>query len=160
MSQLDPKFFKPFVDGTINTLKIQCDVVAKHVQPFIKGTKPQPDFAIAGVIGITSSAFNGNIVLCFPEEVFLRLMSKMLGEEYKEITNDLQDGAAELLNIIFGQAKTLLNNQGYVIQKAIPSVIRGNKLVTTTLTRTRVIVLPFQTEFGDFQVEICSENTV
>src|SRR3954464_11630819 len=100
MAQLDARFFKPFVDGTINTLKTQCNVVPTPGSPFIKGTKQQPDFSIAGVIGITSTAFNGTITLCFPEKVFLGAMSKMLGTEFPEITSDLQDGAAELLNII------------------------------------------------------------
>jgi hypothetical protein len=48
-------------------------------------------------------------------------MGKMLGEEFKAITQDLQTGAAELLNIIFGSAKVVLNEQGYAIQKAIPT---------------------------------------
>ena len=160
MTELNPKFFKPFIEGTINTFKIQCSVEAKHGLPYIKGTKPQPDFSIAGVIGITSTAFNGNIVLCFPEQVFLGLISKMLGEDFKEITSELQDGASELLNIIFGQAKTLLNNQGYTIEKAIPSVIRGKQLITSAHSRNRVIVLPFNTEFGEFCVEICSDSSL
>ena len=154
---LDVKFFKPFIEGTINTLKIQCSLEITPAKPFIKGTQPQPDFAIAGIIGMTSSAFNGTISLCFPSEVFLGVMSKMLGEEFKVINQDLQDGVAELLNIIFGQAKIALNNQGYTIQKAIPTVIRGEKIVTTAISKGTVMVLPFDVPFGQFQIEICSE---
>lgn len=157
MAQLDVKFFKPFVEGTMNTLKIQCGVDINSDKPFIKGTQPQPAFAIAGVIGITSTAFNGTITLCFPEQAFLGVMSKMLGENFTVITQELQDGVAELLNIIFGQAKVILNNQGYIIQKAIPTVVRGQQIVTSSVTSGPVIVLPFKTNVGEFQVEICSE---
>ncbi len=160
MAQLDVRFFKPFIEGTINTLKIQCGIEAKPDKPFIKGQKEQPEFAIAGVIGITSNAFNGTITLCYPEKVFLGVMSKMLGEEYKEITKDLQDGVAELLNIIFGQAKITLSNQGFTIQKAIPTVVRGHQLTTSVLSSGPVMVLPFQTEMGEFHVEICSESAM
>ncbi len=160
MSQLDVRFFKPFVEGAMNTLKTQCGLTAQAQKPFIKGQQPQPDIAIAGIIGITSTAFNGTITLCFPEAVFLGAMSKMLGEEFKEVTNDLQDGVAELLNIIFGQAKVVLNHQGHTIQKAIPTVVRGEKLSTRSMSTSLVIVLPFKTELGEFIIEVCSETSL
>jgi chemotaxis protein CheX len=157
MAQLDTKFFKPFVEGTIKTLEVQCGLKITPEKPFFKDQKPYTEFAIAGVIGINSNAFNGTITLCFPEKVFLGIMEKMLGEKFTEINQDLQDGASELLNIIFGQAKTTLNNQGYTIQKAIPTVVRGTNIITSALSKTRVVVLPFKLDFGEFHVEICSE---
>lgn len=157
MSKFDVKFFNPFILGTIKTLNTQCNLEITTDKPFIKGTQPQPLYAIAGVIGITSTAFNGTITLCFPENVFLGVMSKMLGEEYKEINKELQDGAGELLNIIFGQAKTTLSDQGYSIQKAIPTVIRGSAITTTLLSKDPTLVLPFKAEFGIFHVEISTD---
>jgi chemotaxis protein CheX len=85
-------------------------------------------------------------------------MNNMLSENYTEITSDLQDGAGELLNIIFGHAKRVLNTQGYEIQKAIPSIIRGQNLEAKHLTSNPVIVLPFLTDKGEFYIEICSET--
>ncbi len=38
-------------------------------------------------------------------------MGGMLGEEIKEINQDIQDGAGELLNIIFGFTKRVLNKK-------------------------------------------------
>ena len=157
VGQLDAKFFKPFIEGAINTLKIQCGLTATTEKPFIKGQTPQPDFAIAGMIGITSVGFNGSITICFPKAVFLGVMSKMLGEECKEITEDLQDGVAELLNMIFGQAKIVLNAQGHAIQMAIPSVVRGDKISTRSMSKSTVIVMPIMTPVGEFHVEVCSE---
>lgn len=158
MTRLDAHFFKPFVDGTINTIKTMTSYEVSPLKPFIKGSREQPEFAIAGVIGLTSSAFNGSITLCFPKKVFLGIISRMLGEDFKEITEDMQDGAAELLNIIYGHAKAILNNQGYTIQKAIPTVIVGNALKTTHLGRNPTMVLAFETELGELHVEISSES--
>lgn len=157
MSQLDPKFFRPFVDGTLVTLKTACQLEAKAKKPFIKGTAPQPDFDIAGVIGMTSDAFVGTITICFPEKLYLAAMSNMLGETFTEITADLQDGAAELLNMIFGHAKVVLNQQGYTIQKAIPTVVRGKGLQTTHSGKSTVMILPFAFEAGELHIEICGE---
>ncbi len=156
---LDAAFFKPFVDGAMKTLEVSCQLKATPQKPFLKGSQQQPEFAIAGVIGLTSAKFKGNITLCFPEKVFLAAMSRMLGEEFKQLTDELQDGVAELLNMIYGQAKVVLNQHGHAIEKAIPSVIRGEKVRTAALSSTPVMVLPFQTEFGEFHIEICSEAT-
>ncbi|MDR3608377.1 MAG: chemotaxis protein CheX [Oligoflexia bacterium] len=155
---MDALFFKPFVEGTLRTLRVQCNLEAKHEKPFIKGKAPQPQFDIAAVIGVTSSAFNGTITICFPEAVFLQLMSNMLGEKQTEITKDLEDGAAELLNIIFGQAKIVLTGQGYTVEKAIPTVIRGTNLKTSHSADHPVIVLPFKTSAGEFDIEIVTER--
>jgi chemotaxis protein CheX len=158
MQTLDARFFKPFVDGALRTLEVTCSVKATSEKPFIKGTQPQPEFAIAGVIGITSPKFNGTITLCFPEKVFLEVMSKMLGEKYTSITNELTDGVAELLNIIYGQAKSVLNQQGYSVEKAIPTVVKGAQLQTSLASQSKAMVLPFKTEVGEFHIEICSES--
>ncbi len=156
--KLDPTFFKPFVDGTLHTLKVSCSLEAKGLKPFIKGKAPQPSFDIAGVIGLTSSGFVGTISICFPEKVYLTAMSNMLGEKFAVITPELQDGAAELLNMIFGHAKVVLNQQGHTIQKAIPTVIRGIGLQTTYMGKPLVVVLPFSTDVGEIHIEICADQ--
>ncbi len=158
MSKLDANFFKPFVDGTLKTLKIQCQMNAEAEKPFIKGSQSQSQFDLAAIIGITSESFSGSITLCFPERLFLALMSNMIGETYTTITDELQSGAGELLNIIFGTAKVVLNQQGYTLQKALPTVIRGANLQSSHSGTNPVIVLPFKTEFGDFIMEISTEN--
>jgi chemotaxis protein CheX len=160
MSQLDAAFFKPFVEGTKHILKVSCQLEAVPGKPFVKkkGNKSELNVEIAGVIGLTSSNFTGTITLCFPAGFYLTMMSNMLGEEFKEITDDLQDGAAELLNMIFGHAKVLLNQQGHTIQKAIPTVIRGSNLQTTHMGNSLVMVLPFSVGVGEFNIEICAED--
>jgi CheY-specific phosphatase CheX len=155
---MDVRFFKPFVEATIKTLKVQCNTDATHEKPFIKGTKPQPDFDLAAVIALTSNAFNGTITLSFTKSTFLGVMSGMLGEKYEEITPELEDGAAELLNIIFGQAKLTLTQEGYTVEKAIPTVIRGAGLKTKIASSQPVIVLPFATASGIFEIEIVAEG--
>lgn len=157
MSKMDVNFFKPFVDGTLETLKVMCNLEAKPGKPFFKGQGPKLDTEIAALIGLASTAFAGNIALSFTKPTFLGIMKGMLGEDHKEITTELQDGAGELLNIIFGHAKRVLNTQGYDIQKAIPSIIRGQNIEAIHITTTPVIVLPFLTPTGEFHIEICAE---
>jgi CheY-specific phosphatase CheX len=82
----------------------------------------------------------------------------MLGEKHSEITQELEDGAAELLNIIFGQAKVAMTELGYAVEKAIPTVIRGAGLTTKIVSAQPVIVLPFATASGVFEIEIVAEG--
>lgn len=154
MLQLDVGFLKPFVDGTLKTLKDQCQLEATPLPPFLKGTKEQVPFDIVGIIGITSATFKGSISLCFTKPVFLMLMSNMLNEAHHEITRDLEDGAAELLNIIFGDAKITLNESGHEIAMAIPTVVKGHNVSSGYFTKGgAVVVLPFKTKAGELYIE-------
>ena len=157
MNSVDAMFIKPFIDGALNTLQVQCAVSASEKPPFLKGRAPEPALAIAGEIRIASDRFTGTIRIGFSEPVFLGLMERMLGERFPSITPELQDGAAELLNMIYGQAKIVLNQNGYSIEKAIPSVLTGEALAAPLPEGAKVIVLPFATPFGDFQIEIRGE---
>jgi chemotaxis protein CheX len=157
--RFDVNFINPFIEGTIETLKIQCGFVTINAgKPYSKGQGPQPSSDLAAVIGLTSTAFNGSVAICFPEEVFLAIMEKMLGEKYTTITQDVEDGASELLNIIFGQAKKSLNALGYAIDRAVPTIVRGESLNVFHLTRSPTIMLPFESEVGAFHIEIVTEK--
>lgn len=152
---MDVNFLNPFIDGALQTLKVQCNVEARPGKMFRKGTeKSDVRVDIAGVIGITSDAFKGSISIGFPAATFLGIMGRMLGEKYEKITKDVEDGAGELLNIIFGAAKRVLNEKGYALQKAIPSVITGQGIEVHHITAAPTIVIPFETELGLFQIEI------
>lgn len=155
---MNVQFFAPFIQGTLSVLRIQCTLDCKPAKPFIKGTHDQDDISIAAIIGLNCESFNGLIVIAFPKAVFLKAMGNMFGEVLHEITDDMQDGASELLNMIYGQAKIVLNDQGFGISRALPSVIRGEKLRLYQDTSSKVFVLPFTCEAGTFYVEICTEG--
>ncbi|RZA03108.1 MAG: chemotaxis protein CheX, partial [Proteobacteria bacterium] len=109
---------------------------------------------IAGMIGITSPVFSGSIAICFPEAMFLLLMSRMLGEPCPEITKDMEDGAGEILNMIYGHAKKVLNEKGFSFEKAIPTVVRAADLKLSHMNDQGTILLPFRAEEGTFHMEI------
>jgi chemotaxis protein CheX len=106
-----------------------------------------------------SDQFNGSIALCFPAGVFIKIYNAMLGETTTEITQESEDAAGELLNIIFGQAKAILNNKkGYTIRSAIPTVLSGQKLRVHSLSPDNTIMLPFETPHGIFHIEVSTES--
>ncbi len=110
---------------------------------------------IGAVVGLTGKSFRGLLTLGFTNEMYLKLMSKMLSTEYKEVTSDIEDGPAEILNMILGQFKCSLNEKDFGIVPAIPSTIRGLSLkISTPYTKDSTTILFFKSEFGDFYIEM------
>jgi chemotaxis protein CheX len=153
--KIDVNFINPFLVATIGVLKIQANVIAKPGQPFKCGPKDRYFGDVSGVIGLVSEAFVGAVVLSFPEKTFLAIMSSMLGEPLQQLSQEIVDGAGELTNIIFGQAKLVLNEQGYGIKTAIPTVVTGSNHTIQTQASGPRVALPFESTAGPFTVEIC-----
>ncbi len=147
-------FFVPFIHGTISSLKVQCNIDAKANKPFNKTEANNLPFDIAGIVGITSKTINGTYSIVFKEAVFLKLASKMFDENITTLQPGIEDLVAELVNITLGSAKQQLNAQGHGIQMAIPAVIKGSNVRTAGPRSHRVIVVPFESEIGNFHVEI------
>ena len=152
--KLDVSFVNPFIEGAVNTFRIQCATELVPEKMYVKGKTSKLKVGIAGVIGLTSKGFNGSIAICYPKEMFLKLMERMLGESFPDITSDLEDGAGELLNMIFGHAKTILNEQGHAIEKAIPTIVRGDQLEVRHLTQSTTLVIPFTSDIGPIHIEV------
>ncbi|RZA05874.1 MAG: chemotaxis protein CheX [Proteobacteria bacterium] len=153
--RIDVNFINPFIEGTIQTLGVQCQTPIAPDRPARKGQGTDTFRTdIAGIIGITSPVFTGSIAICFPESMFLLLMSRMLGEPCPEITKDMEDGAGEILNMIYGHAKKVLNEKGFSFEKAIPTVVRAPGLILSQINEQGTILLPFRAEEGSFHMEI------
>ncbi len=152
---LDTQFIDPFLTAVIHVLKIQASVDVSPGKIALKTPNTKTSGDISGIIGIISDTFNGSVVISFPEETFLKIMTNMLGEEVTELNQDIVDGAGELTNIIFGQAKITLNEKGYGIHTAIPSVVTGKNHSLSAQTKGPVVMVNFESTAGPFCVEIC-----
>lgn len=157
--KLDVSFINPFVEGTMHVLKVQAQMTSTPEKPLLKGPATSSlKIDIASLIGITSANFNGGVAICFPDNVYLAIMSNMFGETYTEITKDIEDGAGEILNMIFGHAKKILNERGHTFEMALPTVVRANNLQLNHTGTAGTIILPFKTEAGPFYLEISTEK--
>ncbi len=152
---LDDNFTKPFIQSTVATFKVQfnldCEIL--QITPPSK-INPEIKVDIAGIIGWVSKAFQGSITICFPKKVFLSAMTIMMGEECTEINEELEQGAAELVNIIFGHAKKSLNEQGHTIETALPNVIRGQGIDVRPASAKESVLVEFKSAIGSFYIQI------
>lgn len=152
--QVEQDLIESFRTGTTVTMEVQCQVQLKAGEPYVKTQQNRVIHDIAATMGLMSKTLTGSVALGFKEDVFLKIVSKMLGEKYDAVTTEVEDGCGELLNIIFGQAKKILNDKGHTFGKTLPSIFVGHSLRVRQLTPSPTIILPFESSEGLFHVEI------
>jgi len=155
--RIDVRFINPFLQATINIFELQTQTIFKPQKPRLQDASAAMNAGIIGIVALNGALFRGNIALCFPTDVFLKVYERMLGEKHSEITNETEDAAGELLNMIYGRAKTEWNKEGYEFTPAIPTVLRGEKISVRQQTGGPVILLPFESDLGSFHVEIATQ---
>jgi chemotaxis protein CheX len=157
---LDVELVNPFIQGTKTVLETQANITLQIGKPYLRKRDEKIPMEIAGVIALQCSEFTGSIALCFSSRVFLNIYEALVGERIEAINQESQDAAGELLNMIFGAAKTELNDRkGYTLQKAIPTVLCGDQLRIHHQGSAPTIVLPFEGQIGAFHIEISIEHS-
>ena len=153
---MDVKLINPFIDATINVLETMAFMTVTAGKPYVK----QDNIAVGdvtGVMGLTGVA-HGTIAVTFQENCILTVVSNMLGEKMDTLNEDIADAVGELTNMISGQARKDLAAAGKVFKAAIPSVITGRKHSIRHYTDGPKIAIPFETDGGDFTIEVCFER--
>ena len=153
------KLAAPFVDATKLVMDAQARIRVASRPAYLKEPGERLPTEIAGVISMTSTELTGSFALCFSRATFARIHESMSPGRREIPDAEIEDAAGEWSNVIFGRAKTVLNDQmGYSLEKALPSVLVGDGLVvrhpSRHLSRHPAIVLPFDSLAGPFHVEI------
>ena len=112
---------------------------------------------VSAIIGMTSPKKNLSLAITFSKEAALKMHASMLGEALDEITADVGDAVGELTNIICGQARKTLSDNGIDMDASIPMVIIGENLSIHPMGATSM-VLPFMIDGKTMYVEISVEN--
>lgn len=145
-------FIKAFVDACIRVIFIQSRALSRRGKISLKTTDREIlSGPISGVIKVASPEYPYEIIISFTENCYLNLISAMLGEKQTKITDENRDGATEILNIIYGQAKLVLNQQNALIAPQIPVLHSG---LTYHDDQSNIVVIPFDSDYGEFCIEV------
>lgn len=147
-------FCMHLIRATVHTLKHLCQVDVTPGKPFDRLPQYKYPFDLASTVGITSQDLNGTFVMEFKQDVLLRLASKMFDEPIATYTSEIDDMVSELVNISLGTAKKSLRLEGHIIEMALPTIVKGSDLQAILPKGQRLIVVPFQSEIGEFHVEL------
>lgn len=150
---LDKRLINSFVDGVAHTLQTIANTQVTFGKPFVE-PKFESRGEIAGVVGMVSNDWRATLTLSFPKNAILLILENMLGEKYNEITDEVHDAVGELTNMIYGSAKTSLNDMGYNFEMAIPTVIKG-QFIMLQHSKAATLVIPFKlSNESNFYIEI------
>lgn len=154
--KLDVDFINPFIESSVKTLNAMCGMKDINAgKPYLYNEEEELNIDISGTLVISSPYFKGSIAVSFADKVYKDLINTMLAQDSESIDVDNQEGAAEIINIIFGQTKAELNTRGYNLERAIPSVMRGHNHKINQNNKIPVLLVPFKTDAGDFFIQIC-----
>lgn len=152
---MDINIAKPFIKATVDVLSTMAMITPKPGKPYAKkDTVARGD--VTGIIGITGEK-NGTISVTFPKDCAIAIVKNMLGGEIEDVIQDVKDAVGEVTNMISGQARRGLSEMGYVFQAATPTVIMGNNHTISHVVSSPIMAVPFETEFGEFTVEVSFE---
>jgi len=113
--------------------------------------------SITGMIGL-AGVHKGVLAVHFSKQVALDVTSKLLLTEFEEINVDVQDAIGEIVNVLGGNLKTILSDQGKDIQLSLPSTIYGDEYTFTSQLDVDQVILPFKAPAGIFYVEVKLER--
>jgi chemotaxis protein CheX len=161
---LQMEFVKPFIEATMNIFSVQVGINLTAGKPFAAAGSGEKrpiieGDVLAGTLSVVAADFRGSVCIVVEKKGFLSIYEKMFKEVITEITDDSMDALAEILNMIYGQAKTVLNDRyGYGIQPALPTVLSGNSLQVYHANMGALICLPYTFDGHNFMMEIASEK--
>ena len=153
---MDAGLINLFINATIKVLATMAQAEVKAGNPYLKKDNIAKG-DVSGLIGITGET-NGTIAVTFDAGSIVKIVSNMFGEEITEMTTEVADAVGELTNMISGQARRKLEEDGKLFEAAIPSVVTGVNHEITHITEGPIIAIPFHTEGGNFTIEICLES--
>lgn len=160
------KFSKPFVDAIKETYQMMVQTEVTAHSPKIK-TSQIATGDISAIIGMNGELekegemkdFAGLLVITWPEELYVKLASRMLFEEFTEYNDEIADTGAEISNIVMGNAKNGLVPLGFKIGMASPTTVKGTDHEIKYPPKATIIQITMSCDLGDFAMELCYQET-
>lgn len=153
---MDVKYINPFLEATVNVVKTMAFLELRPGKPFLKkGAMAQGD--VSGIIGLTGEVA-ASLSVSFEFGLIAAIMKNMLGDEIDEINDEVRDAVGEITNMISGDARRILQQQGLNLSASIPTIITGKGHTIKHIIEVAVVVIPFEGEGGKVVVEFSMEG--
>ncbi len=112
---------------------------------------------VVALIGIAGHYNGTGIISCSPE-LACKLSSQMLMSDYSVINSEVLDAMSEISNIVFGNVKTMLEEQVGLLGLSIPTVIFGRNFCTRSVGE-QWIAVPLTVDEHKLDLRMClSQN--
>ena len=105
---------KKFIDDVSSFLKksLSDTISSYEITVTCKDPSSHENFTdvVMCAIGITGT-FNGNLTIIIPQKTACQFVSKMLGDTYAQVTDEVLDGCREITNMVAGGLQVSMSQQ-------------------------------------------------
>ncbi len=112
---------------------------------------------ITGMIGLAGT-HKGVLAVHVPYGVAMAITSSFLMMDVTEINEDVHDAVGEIANMLGGNVKTILSENGRDIDLSLPTTIAGSEYSFSSDKDVEKIIVEFDTGKGRFMVEMDLER--
>ncbi len=148
---MNVKFLNPFVDAANEVLMAEASMkVTRGSLTLQKSAMTASDVTVLLTL---VGQVQGVVLYGMSTSTALKIVSRMMGQDFAEFDNLAQSGVAELGNVITGCATIKLAEVGYEATISPPTVIEGRGVKISTLDFSRIVV-PLTTEAGDIIIHL------
>jgi chemotaxis protein CheX len=113
--------------------------------------------SISGVIGLAGT-HKGVLAIHIPNRVAMAITGSFLGMEVLAINEDVEDAIGELANMLGGNVKAILSENGRDISLSLPTTICGRQYDFQPTKDAERIIIPFRCEAGEFAIDFQLEK--
>lgn len=152
------ELINPFIKSTSNVLNTMTTMEAMQGEAVECQNLPPAD--VTGILNMVSDEVQGVLAISFTKPVIYELTKRLVGIEPTDIDDIVESLVGDITNMVYGGAKTLLEEEGYNFDMAIPTVIQEVDRNIDFPQNCKVIVVTFSTDAGEFYLEISFEGSV
>ena len=122
--------------------------------PSIKvGNIAYGDFS--AIIAMNDAKVSGSVAFSFPQPVIAAVAKSMFQDDKAVSDQELSDLVGELVNMATGFTKNVLQDLDYHFSMSTPELIYGPRHEIHHKVQSQVIMIPFSTDVGRFNIEVC-----
>ena len=151
---MDVRFVNPVLESISNVLSTMANLQPTAGKPALK-TDDRAQGVVTGIIDLKGKQTSGSVAVSFSKPVVLDIAKRMLRMETTEVNDMVKDLVGEIANMMAGGAKARLQDKGFDFDLTLPSVFTGEGHKVTHSVQGPTLVLPFDTDSGEFFVEMC-----
>lgn len=151
--QVDVSIMNHFITATISTLSNMVDIKNITNEPMKNIDRSQEQSpGVSGMININCQKFNGSLIVSIPEQTILNIHNKLLGETKSGVDEEVAATVGEIVNIIWGRTKKLIEAENLAFTNSLPIVFQDTKKFFGNETRCLTLTVPFKTELGSLHI--------
>ena len=143
MNQLRPEdIVSMIVDATTNVFSTMLNMTLDPAAPLQEPVHPATYDGVVALIGVAGPWTGTGRISCSPEFA-RRIAQGLLMSDFESVDEDVLDAVAEVVNMVIGNVKTLLEDRVGPLALSIPTVIYGRNYKTRSAGVMEWTMVPF-----------------